>query len=449
MYLESLNESIVHCRNIIWGWPLLASFLVVGFAATIFLYFVQIRYFFTSWKMVFTPSKEEMKKSKNDISPFQAFLNALATGTGNGSIAGIGCAMYAGGPGAAFWMLIAGAVGMALRFCEVFLSTHFIGKHKLGKAEGGPIVFLNLLPGRAFLPYVFAVFMLFYGLTSGNAMQVNSIGFGLQHILGIDKLYIAVALLVFIVYVILGGAERVLKISDWLTPFKVGLFIVAAFFLLLYHYAAIWPSLVLICTSAFSTKAIAGGAMGVTIQEMIRIGTARSVNSHEAGLGIAGILFGSSGSKQPVADSILSMLSVFISNFIVCFGVALSIVASGVWDSGYTGVVLTSAAFDTLYGVYGAWIVTLVSVSFGLGVLVAFVFITAEIWEFLTGGRARWLFGVIYCAVTFFGTQATIDIIWNTNDLVNGSLLLMNLYAIAWFMPLIKRELLKYMLKNK
>ena len=77
------------------------------------------------------------------------------------------------------------------------------------------------------------------------------------------------------------------------------------------------------------------------------------------------------------------------------------------------------------------------------------MFITAEIWEFLTGGRARWLFGVIYCAVTFFGTQATIDIIWNTNDLVNGSLLLMNLYAIAWFMPLIKRELLKYMLKNK
>ncbi|HJM68503.1 MAG TPA: amino acid carrier protein [Candidatus Babeliales bacterium] len=449
MYLESLNESVIHCRNLLWDWPLLASFLGVSFAATIFLYFVQIRYFFTSWKMVLAPSKGEKVKGKGDISPFQAFLNALATGTGNGSIAGIGCAMYAGGPGAAFWMLIAGVVGMALRFGEVFISTYFIGKHKFGKAEGGPIVFLSLLPGRAFLPYVFAIFMFFYGITSGNAMQVNSIGLGLENVLGIDRLYIAFALLVFIIYVILGGAERVLKISDWLTPFKVGLFVVAAFFLLVYHYAAIWPSIILICTSAFSTKAIAGGAMGVSIQEMIRIGTARSINSHEAGLGIAGVLFGSSGSKKPVADSILSMLSVFISNFVVCFGVALSIIASGVWDSGKTGIVLTSAAFDTCYGVYGSWIVTFVSASFGLGVLVAFIFITAEIWDFLTGGRARWLFAFIYCAVTFFGTMATIDIIWNMNDLVNGSLLLMNLYAIAWFMPLIRRELLKYMLKNK
>jgi alanine or glycine:cation symporter, AGCS family len=447
--LANLNLAVVSCRDVLWGWPLLASFLAVGTAATFFLYFVQIRYFFTSWKMVFAPSKSETTKGKGDLSPFQAFLNALATGTGNGSVAGIGCAIYAGGPGAAFWMLVAGLVGMALRYGEVFLSTIFIGKHTFGEAKGGPIVYLSQLPGRSFMPYLFAVFMLFYCFTSGNAMQANSIGVGLANVLGVDKVYIAFGLLFFVMYVLLGGAQRVLKISDWLTPIKVGVFIVAAFFLLIFHYAAIIPSVILIFTSAFSTKAVAGGAMGVSIQQMVRIGTARSINAHEAGLGIAGILFGSTGSKDPVQDSIMSMLSVFISNFIVCFGVALSIVASGVWDSGQTSILLTSAAFETVYGIYGSWIITFVSASFGLGVLVAFVFITAEIWEFLTGGRAMWLLGIIYCAITFFGTLATIEIIWNTNDLVNGTLLLMNLYAIAWFMPMIRRELLKYMIKSK
>ena len=87
MNLESLNESVVYCKLILWGWPLLASFLAVGTAATLALYFVQIRYFFTSWKMVFTPSKSEETKGKGDLTPFQAFLNALATGTGNGSVA--------------------------------------------------------------------------------------------------------------------------------------------------------------------------------------------------------------------------------------------------------------------------------------------------------------------------------------------------------------------------
>jgi AGCS family alanine or glycine:cation symporter len=444
-FLISLDHAIVGLKQMLWGWPLLGTFLVVGVFSTIRLYFVQIKYFFTSWKMVFLPSKDEASKGKAALSPFQAFLNALSTALGNGSIAGMGAAIFTGGPGAIFWLWIAGALGMALRYAEVFLATYFIGKKEFKTAKGGPMVYLSLMPGGNFLPYVFALFMLLYGLTSGNAMQANAIGRGLSSVLGVSPVYIAFGLLAFVVYVLAGGAQRVINVSDKLAPFKVIVFVVATSLLLVYHWAGIVPAIVLICKSAFSCSALAGGATGVTIQKMIQSGTSRSLNAHEAGLGVAAVFFGASGSSRPVQDSILSMLTVFISNFVVCTGIALAIIASGVWNSGADSVYLTIAAFSTFYGSLGGWIVTFLAASFGLGVLVAFAFVTAELWSFLTGGRWKLFLSIVYALVAFFGTMATVSIIWNINDLVNGTMLLINLYAIVYFMPLISRELKAYM----
>jgi alanine or glycine:cation symporter, AGCS family len=440
----NIESYIFYIGQIIWGWPLILAFGGVGLFATLMLNFVQFRYLIKSFKLVLFPDKAEVEKGRGTLTPFQAFINTLGTSTGNGSIAGMATAVYAGGPGAAFWVLVSGVFALALRFAEVYLGTFVKGKYTFNGAKAGPMVYLSLIPGGSFLPYVFMAFMLLYGLSSGNAMQANSIGLGIHSTWGISPLITAFCLIGFLGYVILGGAQRVLKISDKLVPFKVGVFFLASFIVLGYHYASLIPAIILIFKSAFSIKALGGAATGITIQAAIRNGMARSLNAHEGGLGVAPVFFGETDVKNPVETSILSMVSAFISTYLVCFIVALSVIASGVWNNGLSSTALTVSAFNTVFGNYGGWVVTFCSASFGLGVLVAFSLVAKESWSFLTGGRWLWLFSIVYCVVAFFGTLAKVDLIWSVNDIVNGLMLLINLYAIAWMMPTIRKGVLEY-----
>src|SRR3990167_8992634 len=228
-----INLLVSKISEVIWGWPLLAIFMGVGALVTVMLRFVQFRFFTESFKLVFSPKARPKAAKSGEMTPFQAFINALGTSTGNGSIAGIGTAIYMGGPGAAFWILIAGVFALILRFTEVFLATYVIGKYKFKTAEGGPMVYLSRVLGGSFLPYLFAIFLLFYSFTSGSAMQANSIGLGMARILGLETWVTAALLGAFVIYVMLGGAERVLKISDKLVPFKVGVFIISALWVLI------------------------------------------------------------------------------------------------------------------------------------------------------------------------------------------------------------------------
>lgn len=443
----NINELAIRVSDWIWGWPLIAIFVIVGAVATVFLNFVQFKYFIKSWKLVLFPDKSETTLSNNaQMTSFQAFINTLGTSTGNGSIAGIGTAIYAGGPGAAFWILVAGIFAMVLRFMEVFLATYVIGKYNFRTAKGGPLVYLHLVPGGAFLPYVYCAFLLLYGLTSGNAMQANSIGLGLSRASNgaIAPIYVAIALTLFVVYVLMGGAKRILQISDKLVPFKVAIFIVSSVTVLLYHSAGILDALALIWQGAFTPAALGGAAVGITVQQAIRSGVARSLNAHEAGLGVAGTFFGATNSKEPINDSIMSILGAFISSYVVCFMVALCIVVSGVWNNGLNSTALTISAFNTVFGMYGGWVVTFCAASFGLGVMVSFAFIVHECWVFLSGGRFNKMAYLLYAAITFLGTLAKVDLIWNTNDIVNGLMLLINLYGMVWFLPVIRESLNKY-----
>lgn len=441
-----LEQYISSLSNAIWSWPLIIIYILVGLYATASLGFVQLRYLFSSFKYIFKPEKTVSAGAV--MSPFQAFINALGAATGNGSIAGMATAVALGGPGAAFWILVAGLIALVLRFAEVYLSTYVIGKYSYKGAHGGPMVYLSLLPGGSFLPYFFSFCMLFYSLSSGNAMQVNAIGAGLYSTWKVEPMITASIFVLFLVYIIAGGAKRILKISDTLVPFKVSVFLISAIIVLLYHYANIIPALKLIFENAFSVCSIGGALAGFTIQQTIKNGIARSLNANEAGLGSAGFLFGASGAVEPVKVSIMSMAGVFISTYFVCFLVALSIIASGVWDNGLTSTPLTISAYNTVFGVYGGWVVTFCAASFGLGVLVSFYFIAKECWLFLTSNKFPRLFDVIYCLVAFRGTLAKVDLIWSLNDIVNALMLLINLYAIIYFMPKIKKALADFEFKK-
>ncbi len=426
----------------LWGWPLIILFLAVSVIVMLALRFVQIRYFIDAWHMVFHPSKSEVQtEAKSEISPFQAFIAALGTATGNGSIAGIATGIYVGGPGTAFWMLVAGLVGMGLRFAEVYIATCFTGVHTFRGALGGPMVYLNRVPGKSFLPYVFAGMFLVYGLIGGNAMQANSMADAINYTWGINRWIIAACFLAFLLYASLGGAKRILHISDRLTPFKVAIFLICGIIVLIGNYHAILPSIVLIIKSAFTCQAAMGGVVGWTIQVAMKEGLVRSLTMSEAGLGSAALAFGATGSKKPVQDSLLSMVPVFISTFVVGLLVALCVVSSGVWNNGEQAIRLTIAAFGTVFSCYAGWIVTFISASFGLGCMAAVLFIAMRSWLFLTNNRFVWGYYILFCAAAFLGAIAKVGVIWSLVDIIVGLMLLINLYAIIWLLPTVLRGL--------
>ena len=442
-----INDFILLLNDIVWSWPLLIFIVGTAVATTVFLSGIQFRYFFSSWKLVLS-SEGGLRDEASDMTSFQAFLNALSTSIGNGSVAGIATAVYSGGPGAAFWIFIMGLLAMAIRYSEVYLSSKFATQSAIGSSLGGPMIYLRHVPGKRFLPVTYAFFCFLLSLSSGNAMQANSIRVGLTHILPISKELVALVLFVFILYVMLGGASRIVKVSDRIIPIKVGVFFISSFIVLLYHYQSIIPAFKTIFQGAFTPQALGGAAIGFSVQHALRFGIARGLNASEAGLGVAGIFYGGTSSKKPVEDGIMSMLSAFISANLVCFLVALMIVVSGVWNNGLTSIALTSSAYETVFGTFGGWIVTFLSISFGMGVLVSYAYIARACWIFLTNGRFMPAFIAIFCVTTLIGALAKVEVVWNATDLINAGLLCSNLVGILYLLPVIKKGLIKYRNQN-
>ncbi|MFC1845616.1 alanine/glycine:cation symporter family protein [Candidatus Dependentiae bacterium] len=438
-----MNPSLLlqKIANLLLGWPLIAYVIGVSVICTVACGFVQLRYFFKAWKFTLFPERSEKKETKGkvDMSPFQAFVNALSTSLGNGSVAGMATALHLGGPGAAFWLLVTAFVTMAVRFAEVFLSAYVGARVKTKATIGGPMLYLKRVIGGKSLAYIYAFFAFLFGLTGGNAIQTNSIRVSIETTWQVSHIAIAIGVLLFMMYLLFGGASRIVKVSDGIVPIKVGVFFVSAIVVLGYHYQALWPALKIIFNSAFSSAAVTGGVAGFAIQQAVRRGMMSGIFATESGLGTSAILFGSTGSTQPVRTGIMSMLVTFISS-LVCFMISLCIVASGVLSTGLDSTALTIASYNTVFGQWGGWVVTFLSVSFGIGVLVTYAYITREAWAFLTGGRFAWMHTVLYSGVAFGGVLMNVRAVWDLSDIVMAGMLLINLFGILWLLPLIRRE---------
>ena len=443
MILYHLEHTAHVINEIMWGWPLIIFVILAGIIMTCALDFVQVRYFFQAWKFLLTPEKKD-HQSKNYISPLQAFVNTLSASVGNGSIAGMATAMHSGGPGAALWIFIMGFINMAIRFAEVYASTSIIDKSSFGALRGGPMVYLQRVPGGTLLPYVYSFFCLMLTFIGGNIIQCNSMGLGIERITHMSPSIIAMGMFILLLYIMLGGSQRIIAISDKIVPIKVGLFFIATLIVLMYHASNLFNALQIIIASAFTSQAIAGGIMGYAVQDAIRYGMARSLNATEAGLGTASIFFGATGSTHPMRDSIMSMLSTFISYHLVCTVLMIVFVASGAWTSGLTSTPLTIAAYETVFGQAGAWLVTFLSLTFGLGVLVAYAYIGLENWLFLFKGRGKLVYSIVYCCLAFLGPLGKVAILWDLNDIIIAGLIITNLYGLLWLLPKIRAGLKKY-----
>lgn len=436
-----LASTITKLSDLILGWPLIIYVVSIGALCTFVLRFIQIRYFAKAWQWTLRPDKAEMQVAKSaDMSPLQAFINALNIGVGNGSLAGMATAVYSGGPGAALWVILISILLMAVRYAEVYLASYFATHSEQKSSIGGPMLYLKAVPGGKYLAYAYALMCVLFGFGMAAIMQSNSIRLAVERTFNVSPYMIATLFMLFVAYVVVGGAKRVVSISEKIVPIKVGVFFISSIVVLLYHYQNILPALKLIFMSGISSQALLGGVAGYSVQQAMRFGMVRSINATETGLGTAAIFFGGTKSKTPVKDSIMTMLSTFMS-MAVCFLVALCIIASGVWNNGLQSTALTSSAFETVFGNFGQWIVAFLSITFGVGVTVSYVYITRESWLTVTGGRFVQLFGVFYAVAAFVGALMNVDLVWMIADWINGGLLLINLFGILCLLPLIRAGL--------
>lgn len=440
----NLNQIIQDVSAIVSGWPLIIFLCGAALFCTLMFNFVQFRYLMAAWKLTLFPTKKDTDQQAL-VSPIQAFLNSLSMCLGNGIIAGVATAIYMGGPGSIFWLAAVGTLLMAVRFAEVYLSIHF---QDARARMGGPMLYIKRLFGGPVLAYLYALCALGYAFVSGSAIQANSISLSLQHGWGIDPYYIAAGFFFLVLYTMLGGAKRILAISDAIVPLKVLIFVASITVMLVYHWSALIPALALIVKSAFSATAAVGGVVGFTVQHAIRFGMLRSVMSSEAGLGTSGIFFGSSGSKHPTEDSLMGMLTTFISTFF-CFLMGWVIVASGAWTTGLTSTPLTIAAFETAFGALAIWVVTLLASIFGIGLIVSYGFVARSLWCYVTNGRCVLFGSLLYCMSAVVGALSKPDILWLTGDIVNAGMILINVGAIIVLSKVIKEGLSAYAARAK
>ncbi len=435
-----IQHYIMAVRDSVWSLPFLAFIVVVGCTLTVALRFIQFRCFFKSWQLVSGSDKKD-GAGKGDMSPFQAFLNALSVSIGNGALAGVATAVYMGGPGTAFWMFVVGLLGMVLRFAEVFLGVSFSVSRGAARL-GGPFLYISQLPFGTALAYTYAVACLLYGLMSGNAMQCNSIATALHQSAGISVFATAIGLGLFVLYVLLGGAQRIIKISEFIVPFKVGLFFSSMLYVLLYYAAELPAALRLIFQAAFEPGAVIGCMFGICLQRIIAVSVSRTINASESGLGTAAVFYGNTGSTQPLNDGIASMLSTFISNNLVSCMVALAMVVSGVWNGGLDGAAMVVEAYKTVFGAWGGFIVSALSISFGLGVFVAYGYITRQCWLYVTRGKFESLFVAVFTSISMVGAVMSIQAVWALVDIGVAACLFINLLALMYLIPYMRKHVL-------
>ena len=437
---DQLEVAVGNISSLIWGKELIVFVFSIGMIASFLFDFAQIKYFFTGWRLIFAKSKEggDSSQKSSEISPMQAFINSLSASIGNGGLAGMAIVLVEGGPGAVFWIFILGFFNMILRFFEVYAGLKFSENRFIG-----PVAYIRNMPIGKIISYFYGFVLFVYILCGGIAMQTNSIGLSIHKAFGVNNYVIGIGFVCLIAYIIFGGSERIMKASEYIIPVKVLLFFLGIIALLVYHRAMIVPSFWLIMDAAFNTKAALSGIGIFTMQKAIYSGVPKALNATEAGMGTASIFFSSSDSKNALKSSLMSMITAFISTNLVCSMLIFSIIVSGVSTDGLTSTALVIKAFSTILGGSAGSVVTFLSLSFGLGVMVAYIFLGYKVWQFLFGGRGLTLYYAMLMGVAFFGAVASVGLVWKSLDILAGSLLCVNLLALLWNAPKLRKEFLK------
>jgi len=460
--LSFLDRALIFTRNlsdIAWGTWMVILLVGTGIILTIATRMVQIRRLWSALKEVFKGAlhKGYLGKEEGDISPFAALMTALAATVGNGNIAGVATAIATGGPGAPFWMWVAGLFGMATKYAEGFLGVKFRRKMPTGEMAGGPMYYarygIKWQPAAKFLGALFALSASITALLgTGNMAQSNSMALAFKTQFGIPAWITGALITAMVGIVVIGGIKKIGSVSEKLVPAMIILYVLGGTIVILANFTKIPQAFALIFESAFSVKAVGGALVGTTVAQAISIGVRRGVLSNESGLGSAAIAQAASRSPEPVYNGLIAMTGTFIDTIFVNTFTTLTIVLSGAYlytaaygsSKGLTSTALTIAAFESvLPHPFGGAIIALASFLFGYSTLIAWCYYGEKSFEYIAGSRVVMPYRVVFITLTFIGAIVQgpyLNIIWYTGDSANALMAIPNLVALLFLVKIVGKE---------
>jgi len=409
-----------------------AVLLGTGLILTVRTGVVQLRRFGDACRVVFVRSGAGRA---GVLTPFQAFMTSLAASIGTGNIAGVATAIVSGGPGALFWIWVYGFVAMAIKFAEAVLGVTYreiVARGRNGAPEtvlSGPMYFLRDGLKSPALATTFALVAAVAALTTTPFTQPNSMALVLDTVVGVPRLVSGVVIAVLTWLVIIGGIQTIGRAAEKLSPLKVTLYLLGGLVVILTNAARLPDVLSTIVSEAFSTRAAAGGAVGWLVA--MRYGIARGIYANEAGYGTAAVAYGTARSERPVQQGLNAIIEVFIVSFVTSTISAMTILLTGVWESGLTSTAAVASAFDSAIPVAGGYIVAFCAFLFGYTTLIGWAYYGEQFFEYILGRRVTTPYRWIYCLLIPFGAVSKVATVWAWGDLMNALQVFPNLIGIV------------------
>ncbi len=397
--------------------------------------------------------------SDGEVSHFQALTAALSATVGLGNIAGVAVAMAIGGPGATFWMVLAGIFGMASKFTECTLGVKFRDVGPDGTVYGGPMYYLkkglgqkNMLVFGKILAVLFAIFTVGGSFGGGNMFQSNQAAAQFTQLFDLQgtsaSAWFGLAMALIVAVVIIGGIKRIAKVTEKIVPFMAAIYAGAALIIIGINYHHIGTAFGLIFEGAFTGIGIGGGIVGVLIQ-----GIRRGAFSNEAGIGSSAIAHSAVKTKYPASEGIVSLLEPFIDTVIICTMTALVIIITNIdnnilvyGQSITSGVELTANAFDSAIPHFSI-VLTIAVILFAFSTMISWSYYGMQGWAYLFGRskKMEMVYKFIFCLFTFIGATISLGSVIDFSDAMIFAMAVPNVIGLFILAPVVKKELNKYM----
>jgi len=462
-FLDGLTAVNDRINTFVWVTLGLVLLIGTGVLMTCLTKFFQVSHVGHWWKQtigsLFTKRVSGHTKDKASISQFQALCTALAATVGVGNIAGVAAAIVSGGPGAIFWMWAAAFFGMMTNYSENVLGIFYRRKVD-GEWAGGAMYYLKDGLGAKkgckwigkVLAVLFACFAILASFGIGNMGQVNKIVANFESAFKIPALsnivlyegvslyavIIGVVLLILAALIIIGGLQRIANVAEKIVPAMIVLFILGSLVIVGIHFDQVGAAFGAIFNSAFTGKAAWGGAVGITLKQVITWGFKRGVFSNEAGLGSSVMVHSSSNVREPVRQGMWGIFEVFADTMVICTLTAMVILTSGVVDLTTGNIVagtdgdatLVAAAFRDAFGPVGEMFIAVAILLFAFTTVLGWSQYGSKAVEYLGGKRAKQIYKVVFVLLIMSGALLTSSLAWDISDTFNGLMMVPNLIGV-------------------
>lgn len=415
---------------------------------------------------------QQIAKTDNqhgEVSHFQALATALSGTVGLGNIAGVTIAITLGGPGATFWMIVSGLLGMTLKFVECTLGVKYRDIGSDGTVYGGPMYYLSKgLKSKGYdslgrvLAIIFSVLCIGGALGIGNAAQSNQATAQIISTFGIEgsfsRTVIGILIALVVGLTLIGGIKRIARVTEKLVPFMALVYILACLVILMINFDKIGATITQIITEAFQPQAGLGGIIGVLI-----IGFRRAAFSNEAGAGSSPIAHSAVRTKYPASEGIVALLEPFIDTVVICTLTALVITIfniDGVFAYGQSeviingevlkGATLTSYAFESTISWF-PYVLTVAIILFAISTLISWSYYGQQAWAYIFGKKYILIYQIIFLIFTVIGASSDMESVWGFADAMILAMIFPNMIGLLFLFKEVGEQVKTFekVIKNK